>query len=232
MKKNKLNISIDDISPHPKSSTKILNKCNDIISVFNEVKFTLFIPMAFTRLKEKTYFISENENFCNTLSNLSSENFELGWHGYYHGIINNSNNDEFRYLKYNDCSRILDLMYKEAEKAKIKHLFKPIFRPPAFHMSSDCFKCLYENGIKKLCISSKINYNNSEEEFIKLGGFVNYYNANPPLISFPENKDTYAFYHACEWDVSYLNDFLKDDLIKFITNNNFEFVFLGDLYGS
>jgi hypothetical protein len=40
----KVNISIDDISPHPQSSTKVLDRCFELINVFPEIKFSLFIP--------------------------------------------------------------------------------------------------------------------------------------------------------------------------------------------
>ena len=44
-----LNISIDDVSPHPLSSTKVLEQCYYLIEKFEDIKFTLFIPLAYWR---------------------------------------------------------------------------------------------------------------------------------------------------------------------------------------
>ena len=43
----KVNISIDDVSPHPLSSVKVLERCYEIIKVFPDVKFSLFVPIAY-----------------------------------------------------------------------------------------------------------------------------------------------------------------------------------------
>ena len=41
----KVNISIDDVSPHPMSSVKVIERCREIIKKFPEAKFSLFVPM-------------------------------------------------------------------------------------------------------------------------------------------------------------------------------------------
>ena len=40
----KINISIDDVSPHEYSGIDVISQCNKILSVFPDAKFTLFIP--------------------------------------------------------------------------------------------------------------------------------------------------------------------------------------------
>ena len=65
-----INISIDDISPHPRSSLKILKQCYELIKIFPDIKFSLFLPMAYWRTKKKgtesemPYTISDDYNFC------------------------------------------------------------------------------------------------------------------------------------------------------------------------
>ena len=152
---NQINISIDDISPHPKSSIKVLDRCFELIDIFPSIKFTLFIPMAYTRIGERTYFVSEYPDFCRYLKNLSKDHFEFGWHGYYHGIKEKSNNDEFMDLDYNQAINVLKQMMDEAEKAGIRDMFRPILRPSAFRMSSDSFKACHDMGINILALSPK-----------------------------------------------------------------------------
>ena len=94
-----VNISIDDVSPHPLSSVKVLERCYELIEEYEQIKFTLFVPMAYWRTIGNTatkgpLFINHFSDFCETLKQLPSENFELGYHGYHHGIPGISNNDE------------------------------------------------------------------------------------------------------------------------------------------
>ena len=78
----KVNISIDDVSPHPLSSIKVLDRCFELIKIFPDIRFSLFIPIAYWRTTkqeiatEKPLIISEFHNFCNTIKNLPDNNFE------------------------------------------------------------------------------------------------------------------------------------------------------------
>ena len=90
--KKLVNISIDDVSPHPLSSTKVLNQCYELIKTFPEIKFTLFIPVAYWRTMKAIaaspapFYISEHPKFCEEIKSLPKENFEIAYHGYHHGI--------------------------------------------------------------------------------------------------------------------------------------------------
>ena len=44
-----VNISIDDVSPHPRSSIKVLDRCHELISDYPDIKFTLFVPISYWR---------------------------------------------------------------------------------------------------------------------------------------------------------------------------------------
>jgi len=227
----KINISIDDVSPHPKSSVKVLDRCFELLDFFPDIKFTLFVPMAYTRLKEQSYYLSDYSDFCDFLKNLSPVSFELGWHGYYHGILNVSNNDEFRYLNYDEASIILNNMFLMAKKVDLYDLFKPVLRPSAFWMSSSSIRSCNDNEIKVLALSSNIQhkkcYNGADSNF----GKVVYYDSNPPFKSLEFKDRLEVVYHACEWDKSYLSLDMTKELEKFLNKNidKTEFVFIGDL---
>ena len=45
-----LNVSIDDVSPHPESSIKVLDRCFEIIKVFPDPVGDLIIPLCFSKL--------------------------------------------------------------------------------------------------------------------------------------------------------------------------------------
>jgi hypothetical protein len=46
---SKINISIDDVSPHPLSSLAIVDKCQRIIDKIPDAKFTFFVPISYWR---------------------------------------------------------------------------------------------------------------------------------------------------------------------------------------
>ena len=45
----RVNISIDDVCPHPASSIEVVDRCFEILKEIPEAKFTLFVPMAYYR---------------------------------------------------------------------------------------------------------------------------------------------------------------------------------------
>ena len=134
-----VNVSIDDVSPHPQSSTKVLERCRELINVYPDIKFTLFIPAAYWRTKsqttEKPLYLNEFPDFCKEISDLDQNNFEIGYHGFYHGIPNVSNNDEFRYARY---EQTVDIITKTKEVVANTNInFKNILRPPAWRMTGE-----------------------------------------------------------------------------------------------
>jgi len=224
----KINISIDDISPHPKSSMDVLDRCYELLDDFPDIKFTLFIPMAYTRFQEKSHPLNEFERFCDDLKKLPSDVFELGWHGYYHGILNQSNNDEFRYLGYSESCEILDKMFSMAKEVGILDLFSPLFRPPAFYMSPHSIKACGDKGIEVLALSleniHKKSYCGGDEEFDK----VVYYDSNPPFKPLVAKDSLEVVYHACEWDKNYLSKEMTEELKGFLKASGIvEFTFMG-----
>lgn len=236
----RVNISIDDVSPHPKSSVLVVERCKKLIKLYPEIKFTLFIPIAYWQtiprpgIKTSTIdplSIDKYHKFCNYLSNLPEKNFELCYHGLYHGIPFRSNNDEFQYLNYEEAKEKFNLMYDVVKKANLFKKFKKIFRPPAWRMSPDAIRAAKDAGIELLALSSEEyatkTYQGEEEKFKN----IVYYNVNPPFKELKLFEKTEMIYHACEWDKSHLNEEKLKELSNFIRENEeqIEFCFISRL---
>ena len=227
--KHLVNISVDDVSPHPYSSIKVIKSCFKIISEFPYAKFTFFVPTAYWRTvskppisyNENPLYLSENKKFCDYLKRLPPQNFEIGYHGHHHGIEGITNNDEFKTLNYEEADTKIKLMLEEVNKAGLTNLFKSYFRPPAWRLSPASFDALKDNGIEILALSQeqrmKDIYAGKDEKHDK----VVYYNVNPPYMPLELYKKTEIVYHACEWDRNYFSSQLADDLLSFLhTNRN------------
>jgi len=216
----KINISIDDISPHPRSNTEVLDRCFEILKEFPETKFTLFIPTRYNRHGEKAYPIGDYPDFCKTIKALPTKSFELGWHGHYHGILGEGSNSEFIRLDYTEAETHFKAMFEEAKRAGLYELFKPIFRPPAFKLSPKSFKAALDLGITTLSLSPKAyaqeSHGGAHKEF---AGNIVYYNCNPPFDDLKLYAEVIVMYHACQWDKSYLNKEKTQELMAFMREN-------------
>ncbi len=231
--KKLVNISIDDITPHPKSSTKVLERCYELIKEFPDIKFTLFIPTAYWRTTrreiatEAPLYLNLFPDFCKEIANLPSRNFEIGYHGLFHGIPGKSDNDEFQYLNYLEAIEKIELMEEVATKAHLDKVFKKIFRPPAWRISPFAIKALRDKGYKILALSPKeyalATYQKEQEK----ANDVVYYNCNPPFDPLVFYDRTEIVYHACEWDKNYFSKALAKDLATFLKSEddiNFSFI--------
>lgn len=226
----KINISIDDISPHPLSSTKVLNRCYELIEVFPNIKFSLFVPIAYwrtlTQKTDKPLLIATYPEFCEELTNLNPNNFEICYHGYHHGIQNVSNNDEFKNVNREQAEELIAKMERYGEFS-CDIPFKQIFRPPAWKMSEDALKVFTEQGYL-LALSHKEDakqlYNDKEKN-----SKVVYYDCSPPYKPLIHKDKNEIVFHACEWDWNYLNTEKTKELEKFIKEKDYEFCFLEDM---
>ncbi len=228
--RRKINISIDDISPHPQSSLGVLDRCFELIERFENIKFTLFVPIAYWRTvgqtaTKKPLFIEENPKFCETLANLPSKNFEVGYHGYHHGIPGVSNNDEFKELDREQAIKVFSAMYNSVAVCGLENTFKPIFRPPAWKMSPESMLVAKDMGIEILALSPDDIYQGHDK---KTPGVV-YYNAIPPYKPLQAANEVWAVYHACEWDRNYLSVDMTRELIGFLRNEENKFCFMKDM---
>lgn len=233
----KVNISIDDVSPHPLSSTKVLNRCYELIREFPEIKISLFIPIAYWRTiraevaTKEPLPISLFPDFIRDIKSLPKKNFEICYHGLYHGIPGKTDNDEFEKLSYQEALQKFDVMKKIVDDADLSKEFKPIFRPPAWRMSGESIKAAKDIGIEILALSpegyAKKTYDKEDEKFKN----VVYYNCSPPWKNLSLFDKTEIVYHACEWDKNYLDEAKTKELSEFIRENkdDIEFCFMGEM---
>lgn len=231
-KKNMLNISIDDVSPHPKSSTKVLTQCFKLIEEFPDIKFSLFIPAAYWRTQkigqvtEKPLYVYDYPEFYSELESLPTENFELCYHGVFHGISHKDNNNEFRDLNYLDAINKFKEMFDIFKRVKLQ--IKPIFRPPAWRMSAESIKASIDVGIEILALCKEpfaLETYKDEQYNTK----VVYCNIPSPQFGLKLYPKTCICYHACEWDSGYLNNTLRINLVKFIKEHKHNFKFIDEL---
>ena len=234
-----VNISIDDISPHIMSNDKCLDICYDIIDIYPDVKFTLYVPMGYWRkfndkgFKTKTenpLYLNEYPDLCKTLKSLPKENFELCYHGVYHndGICNNN---EFGRLNYNDAKNRFSEMFEIAKKSNLYDVIKKTFRPPNFRMSPESIKAAYDSGIQQLSLHPdekvKKTYNGAYKIF---EGSISWFNVIYPWKEYNLYPKTSIVFHACSWSKNYLNKQNKKIFINFLYNHkNIEFCFAKEI---
>jgi len=234
---NLVNISIDDVSPHPKSSIKVVDRCFELIKVFPDIKFSLFVPISYWRTQRVAVATKEPlqinlfPDFCNFLRNLPDKNFEVCYHGFYHGIPGHNDNDEFQNMNFNEAKERFDAMFEVVKLANLENKFKKIFRPPAWRMSSEAIKAARSAGFNVLALSpdkyAKLIY---KEEDTKKADVV-YYNCAPPFKHLSMYEKTEIVYHACEWDNNFLCKQKSESLIQFLKKNrqSIEFRFLAGM---
>lgn len=227
------NISIDDISPHPRSSTKCLEFCFKLISKFPSIKFTLFVPTAYTRINEPTYDLRAYPNFVKEIQALPPENFEIGQHGHLHGIPNKFNRGEFTFLDHADALDRLQTSQQIFSTCGIK--VQPIFRPPGFSLKPGGFAACKACGIQILSLYPQSPYKDVYEGCDEQFDRVVYVNVHPrrPIKNWvppPEEhlveKNTLSImYHACDWDTNYFSQERAEELSAFLENRSTEFCF-------
>jgi len=238
----RVNISIDDVTPHPRSSIRVVHQCNRILSRIPSAKFTLFVPTAYWRsmpsppesVCDRPLFLREHPDFCAALSDLPEETYELGFHGHYHGIPGVSNNDELKLLKRPEAAKLFARMLEEVEAVGLHRRFKPIFRPPAWRLSPGAFDAargvfeilaLHPSEVYREIYAGR----EVDEHWINR---IVYQDAAPPIVKFPDEWDSLEIVtHACEWDRNYLSDSLADQIADLMIERSASGVFIGDLLG-
>jgi len=226
----KVNISIDDVSPHPESSVKVLQRCDELIVAYPDIKFTLFIPAAYWRTRSHTtsapLFLHEHQEFCDTIHALSTKHFEIGYHGYYHGVPHVNNNDEFNKLDYKTANEKIIAMKREVEDVGLS--FKNIIRPPAWRMSAAAIRAAHDNGIEIFALAP-FDYAMATYAGAQNDKRVLYCDSAPPFFPLILKENTEIVYHACEWDKNYL-DIDKTNILKaFLRQDDIQFCFMGEM---
>lgn len=220
------------MSPHPKSSVKVLQRCMELIAKFPDIKFSLFVPIAYWRTQRlgvqtlEPLVIWKYPQFCQTLKNLSPSNFEICYHGYYHGIPGENDNNEFLDIEYDEAIKRAKSMKRQVAKASLEEVFKPIFRPPAWRMGPEAWDALNEEGFELFAVTdidyAIKTYQGKDKEYKS-----NYSTVFPPFRPLEIKESCGIVYHACEWDRNYLSVKHTKDLEEFLIQHrdDIEFVF-------
>lgn len=228
----KVNISIDDVTPHPKSGMGVVQRCLPLLEEFPDIKISLFVPLNYTRKGEPSYNILSYPLFCRALRILNPNNFEIGFHGYNHGLLGISNNDEFETILYEEALNKFVQISDIAHQSKVP--FKPIFRPPAWRMSATAISAAIDTGMHVITLSpdkyAKDTYGGYDEKD-HIAPYIMYYTSAPPFKPLQLVEKTSIVYHACEWDKNYFDDAKLQSLIAFLKENegNYRFSFLEEL---
>ena len=238
----KVNISIDDVSPHPASSIRVTEQCFQILEKVPTAKFTLFVPTAYWRTIpsppqskcESPLFLSEHPEFCSALRRLPADHFEIGFHGHHHGIPGKSNNDELRYVSLDEASSIYEEMMREVDRAGLGDLFKRVLRPPAWRLSPGAFDAA-AGYFDLLALNPGPAYEEiyaGRQHSDTWRSRVVYQDASPPNVPFPSEWETLEIVtHACEWDRNFLSQGLANDIIGLMSESQAVGSFIGSLRG-
>ena len=171
--------------------------------------------------------------FCDIIKDLPRENFEIGYHGLWHGVPPHNNNDEFKEVGHQLADKKIKAMFLIQKLAGLDGVFKPIFRPPAWKMSPEAFEACKDNGIRIFAISEKEGhkkiYDGADRDYDCVYSIFPFnFIPDKPLQLF--NK-TEIVYHACEWDRNYLDKEKADELINFLTTHrdNIKYSFMNEM---
>jgi predicted deacetylase len=238
----RVNISIDDVSPHPHSSIRVIDQCMSIIDAVPSAKFTLFVPTAYWRsvptppisVCPEPLLLRKFPDFCRSLRDLPAESFEIGFHGHFHGIPGKSNNDELRSVNLFEARQIYDAMLAEVTISGLRDVFKPILRPPAWRLSPDAFDAALD-FFDLLALNSSPTYTEiyaGKQDSEEWKSRIVYQGAAPPIIDFPEKwEDLEVVTHACEWDKNYLSPDLAKRISDLMVENSAVGAFIGEFCG-
>ena len=238
----RVNISIDDVSPHPRSSIKVIDNCVRILKRVPSAKFTLFVPTAYWRtipsppesMCVRPLSLVDHPVFCKQLSLLPESIFEIGFHGHHHGIPGSSNNDELKSVNFNEAKTVYEKMFAATHEAGLISKFKMILRPPAWRLSPDAFDAA-RGVFDILALNPDPMYfdvygGKQHEDFWKQR--IVYQDAAPPIVSLPSEWDSLEIVtHACEWDKNYLSEELADRIASLMIEREAVGTFMGDLLG-
>lgn len=245
--KRKFNLSLDDLSPHPRAGLNFesIGWCDKIIENFPELKINLFVPAAYTRLgDDKAYYISQDKDWLEKLKKLSPDNYRINVHGMFHRRISkahgNSNNDEWQYLGYSSAEILRNHMAAEFVKAglykygapanKMHPLFRPTFRPPGWKISRGAVQALQSpfsdgaNGVN--CFAGSKEYYEKVKDVLRVKWVSYNWDLTGPC---KETGDVVAYGHTSDWTNNYMNEERYKLLKDFLDNEEVEFRWIEEM---
>ena len=220
----RLVITLDDYSPRP--GTNDLSWCNKLIEKYPDIKFNLFTPVAFCRLGENPYYISNHPEWIGAVKNLPESNYRINFHGVFHRRTGSkhpeSNNDEFQFLNTNETKGKIYKMKTEFKKSGIKVC--KTFRPPAWKISASAARVLTDDGF---VIAGDNKYYQKLKDSVSGMKWVswNWDMIGPP----PNDNDVVIFSHSSSWTNNYFDKKVYSKILELLDDNKFEFKFIEEL---
>ena len=207
---NKFNLSLDDMSPHPRAGLNFesIKWCDKIIEKYSSFKVNLFVPAAYCRLGEKPCYLSEYPEWIKIANNLSA-NYRINLHGFNHRRTDKrfpaSNNDEFQYLNEKETNTLIKKIEDEFSKAGLK--YHKTFRPPGWKISKVASETLVKRGYR-VAGKAEVNWD---------------------LLAAPPSGNVIAYGHTSNWTTNYLNEERYNTIMNFLNDKEFEFCFIEDM---
>jgi len=229
--KLKINVSIDDVSPHKKIGLDAVHRILNVIDKFSGLKVSLFIPTAIRRYAsgdKKSYCLEDYPKFVDQLKALPPANFEICYHGHKHGNKSHrKNNDEFRYLKRRDALDILNRSRQIFDHVGLKA--RKVFRPPGFWLSKDSFGACSDFGIKVLALHRAKRYRKCYKGCHETYNHVVYVSKQKP--DFPNEFE--MLYHAGRDQKDCFNKRKSRELIEILNKKKekISFIFMEEFHG-
>ena len=222
---NKFNLSLDDMSPHPRAGLNFesIKWCNKIIEKYPDFKINLFVPGAYCRLGENPYYLVGQHEWLDGVKKLPV-NYRINFHGYHHRRVDNkhpnSNNDEFQYLNEKHADNVITLMLNEFDLAGLNYTLT--FRPPGWKISKDAVKQLAYWGFTCLAGSKEWEKNKGDTK-------IKWINYNWDLLAKPPEGNIVAYGHTSNWTTNFMNEERYNTIINFLQDKQFEFVYIEDM---
>lgn len=219
-------LTLDDFSPHQHAGLdfKVIERCQELIKHFPELKVNLFVPAAYCRLGQNPCFLSNFPEWVAKVNALPN-NFRINIHGYYHRRYSqkygNSNNDEWQYLTQSQAKIVGEHMLGEFKKSGLK--YKSTFRPPAWKISKEAIQALQQLGIK--CFAGNKEYYEEVKSVLK----VKWINYNWDMLAAVPNDDIIVFGHTSDWTKNYLDDDMCEKILNILNKKIYEFKFIEEL---
>jgi len=222
----KFNLSLDDMSPHPRAGLNFeaISWCDKLIENHPKLKINLFVPAAYCRLGEEPCYLSQHPEWVAKVNKLP-RNYRINMHGLFHrrtdGKNPDSNNDEFQFLRGEWAHAYVDTMATEFRNSKIR--CHKTFRPPGWKISESAVKVLLSKGFM---IAGNDSYYQKYKHIPNLR-WVSY---NWDMTGPCEVKgNIIAYGHTSDWTNNYMDETRFNLISKVLDNEKFDFKFIEEL---
>ena len=225
----RLNISIDDVSPHKRIGFEAVHRISELISEFPTIKISLFVPTSIRRFRDRekiAYRLDHYPKFVDKLIALPADNFEICYHGHHHGNKKlRKNNDELRYSSEEEAIHILTESQKMFNSVGI--IPQPVLRLRGFWISPKSFEACRKFGIKVLALNRASRYRRWYKGEDRKYKHVVYVGRQPNKTS-----DKEIYYHAGVVQKDFFGKRQCKDLRKMLHRTEvLSFIFMEGFYG-